>query len=156
MEKEDAETVDSLSDWQKVEMEDATLEAERTIKKLRRDADRVLREQIEKVERTRDMKLRVIPKLRSKPESIFGSMSIFIHSDDYHLAHDVAATLGVRLDKTAESDGINYHGELDGVTVTVYGMQKTATCQLIKKTVMKAVDVYELKCEDIGKEKEEE
>jgi len=145
-EEQEAYMAEGLEDWQKEEL----WEAERTARNARETVARNLAKQLARIDAALELKKRVIPALREKPKAIFGTDNLFIHSENYLLAHDVAGALGIKLEREAESDGINYKGHFGEIPIYVYGMETAPGCKIVRKKVMEEVEKVELVCD--GKE----
>lgn len=131
--------------WRVQLLRDAERCAEEEIDYIKRDGE----QSIGRVKKALELKKKVLPALRSKPQAIFGSRELYIQTDDFRLAHDVARCLGISLQKAGGYDGINYCGSYDGIRVTVYGMDKVLGCKVVRRRVMKEVEEVEMVCDGV-------
>jgi len=130
-----------VEDWKQYLIEDATRDYLGYREHLHRTA--------EKSRRVLELKMKLIQELRKPVNLMFGDTMIFIQTDDFSVAHDVARALGITLYKDVDSDGVKYVGYADGIEVQVYGVKRIPKCRLVPKTVTETVTktVYEVVCD---------
>jgi len=98
--------------------------------------------------KVKQMKIKLAEQLRSEPMNLFGDEQIYLETAHFEHAHDVAKALHVRLNKGAESDGVNYRGKVDNVRVNVYGPETIPRCRIVReeKEVTHTEVTYKLVC----------
>jgi hypothetical protein len=141
---------DKMEEWQQKLIDTAEVRATSDAEGLKLYIER----QTAIIQKTLEIKKRIIAALREEPDDLFGSRNIFIRTQNHELVHDIVRTLGIKLDRTAEVDGFNFKGEYKGITVCVYGMQKVPHCKIVSKKVRKTVIVYETVCNQEGEKGE--
>jgi hypothetical protein len=74
--------------------------------------------------------------------------SVYINSEDFHLAHNISKILKVELKRGVDGSGANYKTTIDGIHFDIYGMTSIPHCKLVKETITETVtrDVYKLDC----------
>jgi len=132
-----------MEEWRQKLYDEAEQEADAHIAAVKQRLDKAEEEAL----RVLEVKHKIIAALREEPKALFGSTGIYVRSENYLVAHDVAKELGIKLDRTAESDGFNYKGNYKGVSICIYGAQKAANCIIVPKKVLKEEIVYETICE---------
>jgi hypothetical protein len=131
-----------MEEWQEKLIEEAEEKARRGVEEARNFYDRTIGETY----RTLEIKKKIIAALREEPKFIMGRTDILIQTDNHELVHDVARTLGIKLERSAELDGFNFRGEFEGIDINVYGMQEVPHCKIVPKKKRKTVIVYETVC----------
>ena len=88
----------------------------------------------------------IITLLCSRPISVsLTGRAVYVWTEDFKHAHDIAKGLKVRLKKSLDSTGINYKGIKDGILIVVWGIKRTPKYrvvweeEIIKRKVPKLV-----------------
>lgn len=118
-------------------------------KELQRGKQKILAsigEKITEMEKTAEIKKRIVRELREEPAWMFGGTSILVRTENHLLAHDVVRALGIKLKREAE-DSFHYRGVFEGIDITVYGAGVVLGCRIVPKKVTKVVTEYEVVCE---------
>ena len=89
---------------------------------------------LKRLEQAMLLRQKIIEQLRTDTLWISDGDSLYIKANNNSIAHDVVRATGVTLTKKAQSDGLNYTGEKDGVTICVFGKSSPPGCVLVRRT----------------------
>lgn len=135
-----------IEKWREKLLEEAKSVREIAVKRIRERVE----ERVDRVNKVYDVKIKIIERLRTEPDNVFGNDAIFVRTDNHLLVHDVARALDMKLDRSAENNGFNFKGVLGDVEVCVYGIQEVPHCRIISKKAMKEITTYEVVCNGVA------